>query len=199
MLMARGDLQRLLRYVQDLPTAEAHADGRNSTFFAETITIKPIYAHTSPRTHRASPSKPITQKREVHELCMGKIVCVATSTVTITSEHCERLFLDEKFAVGQMFRRTGVPAAFDLLATGTGVDERTGRRTLWRRYTLGMDGFVCEIVEVFPDRDMFVRGTAWLLDSPIMPTSPIRLTFDPRRRHAQHAVVHAHTGLHRNA
>ena len=32
-------------------------------------------------------------------------------------------------------------------------------------YVLETEGFYTEILEVFPDRDMFVRGDAWLVDS----------------------------------
>ncbi|KAA1468902.1 hypothetical protein DENSPDRAFT_915591 [Dentipellis sp. KUC8613] len=143
MLAAQGDLQRLL-----------------SAFFARTITINPIYAHNSPRTHAASPEEPLTQRREVHLVCARKTVCVATSTVTITTPQCERLFLDEKFAIGQMFRRMGQVPVFALVACGSG--DENGKRRLWRRYTLTMEGFECDITEVFPDRDMFVRCEAWL-------------------------------------
>ncbi|KAI0290423.1 hypothetical protein B0F90DRAFT_1825103 [Multifurca ochricompacta] len=145
MLSAQGDLQRLL-----------------SAFFARTINIKPIYAHTSPRTQPASPEDPITQRREVHLLCDGKTVCVATSFVTITSPLCERLFLDEKFAVGQTFRKMQTPPQFALLDCGIKMGENE-KRTLWRRYTLSTEGFECDITEVFPDRDMFVLGDQWLV------------------------------------
>ncbi|TFY79015.1 hypothetical protein EWM64_g4996 [Hericium alpestre] len=144
MLSAHGDLQRLL-----------------SAFFARTITINPIYAHNSPRTQLASPEHPVTQRREVHLQCSRKMVCVATSTVTITSPLCERLFLDEKFAIGQMFRRIGKVPEFALLACGS-EELEDGKRKLWRRYTLSMEGFETDITEVFPDRDMFVRCEAWL-------------------------------------
>jgi hypothetical protein len=33
---------------------------------------------------------------------------------------------------------------------------------LWRRYTLAIPGFECDILEVFPSRDMFVYGANWL-------------------------------------
>ena len=35
---------------------------------------------------------------------------------------------------------------------------------MWRRYTLSIDGFIADIVEVFPDRDMFIRGEEWLAE-----------------------------------
>ena len=43
------------------------------------------------------------------------------------------------------------------LEAGNGTDENTEMRTLWRRYPLKMEGFECDIVEMFPDREMFVR------------------------------------------
>ncbi|KAI0048734.1 hypothetical protein FA95DRAFT_1005763 [Auriscalpium vulgare] len=155
MLSAQGDLQRLL-----------------SSFFARPIDINRIYAHTSPRTHPASEERPLTQRREVHLLCARKTACVATSTVTITAPQCERLFLDEKFAIGQMFRKLQRTPEFALLDCGAGVEN--GKRTLWRRYVLATEGFECDITEVFPDRDMFLGGEAWLeegnaavLDAPV--------------------------------
>ena len=108
----------------------------------------------------ASLEEPITQRREVHLLCGGKTVCVATSAVTITTPLCERLFLDEKFAIGQMFRRMQMPPQFALLECGGRLED--SKRVLWRRYTLSTEGFECDITEVFPDRDMFVLGEQWL-------------------------------------
>jgi hypothetical protein len=134
-----------------------------SAFFSNSINIKTIYAHTSPRTHAASPEKPITQRREVHLICNGKTACIATSTVTVTTPEVERLFLDEKFAIGQMFRKMKSPPKFALLECGSKFEA--GKRVLWRRYTLSTDGFLCDIVEVFPDRDMFVQGEQWLSGS----------------------------------
>ena len=72
----------------------------------------------------------------------------------------ERLFLYEKFAIGQMFRRMQTPPQFALLERGGKFEA--GKRVLWRRYTLSTDGFLCDIVEVLLDRDMFVQGEQWL-------------------------------------
>ena len=127
-----------------------------SAFFARAINIKTIYALTSPRTRAASPEEPITQRREVHLLCGGKTVCIATSTVTITAPLSEWLFLDEKFAIGQMFRTMQRPPQFALFECGSRLED--GKRVLWRQYALSTEGFECDITEVFPDRDMFVLG-----------------------------------------
>lgn len=145
MLAAQGDLQRLL-----------------SSFFGRPIFIELIYAHCSPRLTPASSDNPITQSREVHLVCESCTVCVATSTVTITSPQCERLFLDEKFPIGQTFRRLNRTPKFSLLNVETQAID--GKRELRRTYKLETEGFVAEILEVFPDRDMFVRGEAWLME-----------------------------------
>lgn len=145
MLAAQGDLQRLL-----------------SSYFGRPIFLELIYAHCSSRLTPASSENPITQSRQVHLVCASRTVCIATSTVTITSPQCERLFLDEKFPIGQTFRRLNRTPKFSLLNVETQAID--GKRELRRTYKLETEGFVAEILEVFPDRDMFVRGEAWLME-----------------------------------
>ncbi|KAI0747844.1 hypothetical protein C8Q80DRAFT_697624 [Daedaleopsis nitida] len=142
-LVAQGDLQRHL-----------------SALFARTITIDCIYTKTGPRGTGASLDNPIYQERQVHLKCGSQIVCVATSSVTITSPECERLLLDEKFALGQIFRHLRSYPRFALIDMGTQVVN--GKRELRRTYVLETEGIGCEILEVFPDRDMFDLGEAWL-------------------------------------
>ncbi|KAG9312069.1 hypothetical protein JVU11DRAFT_7350 [Chiua virens] len=144
MLAAQGDLQRLL-----------------SAFFGRPIDVKCIYAQTSPRLRPASPQNPITQSRQVHLLCANRVVCIATSFVTITSPESERLFLDEKFPIGQTFRQLRHQPRFSLLNVETPTVQ--GNRELHRTYTLETEGLKTEILEVFPDRDMFSRGEDWFL------------------------------------
>ena len=163
-----------------------------SAFFARPIIIALVYSHTvrqaslksaaEPITNptptiiaSASPTSPIVQTRQVHLQCAGKVVCIATSTVRITSPECANLFLQEKYAIGQMFRRLEKIPAFELLAVGLGpVDDNdkapgtlSSRRDkksnqLWRKYTLTIPNFECEILEVFPSREMFLKGDSWL-------------------------------------
>ncbi len=97
----------------------------------------------------------------------------------------ERLFLDEKFAIGQMFRKMQTPPQFALLECGSKVEA--GKRVLWRRYTLSMEGFLCDIVEVFPDRDMFVQGEKWLSDEPV--SSQESNAEESKRRYATSTVL----------
>lgn len=146
MLAAQGDLQRLL-----------------SSFFARPIFIELVYANGSPRVRPASSEHPIIQSRQVHLVCASRIVCTATSNVTITNPDFERLFLDDKYPIGQTFRMMQRNARFALLDVQTQVVS--GKRELSRMYTLETEGFLCEILEVFPDRDMFVRGEAWFTES----------------------------------
>jgi hypothetical protein len=149
MLAAQGDLQRLL-----------------SSFLAQDIVVTRIYAHTSPRPSEVSPETPITQERRV-QLLVGptttrKLACIATSTVTITSPDAARLFLDEHYAIGQCYRALGRTPHFTLHTVDAKVAP-SGRRELRRTYTLETPGLKCDIEEIFPDRDMFDMGEAWLL------------------------------------
>ncbi|KAH6916099.1 hypothetical protein BKA70DRAFT_479134 [Coprinopsis sp. MPI-PUGE-AT-0042] len=181
-LSAQGDLQRVL-----------------SAFFARPIVIALVYSHTlrqassdsAPEPLKlpnpqavasASPSSPITQTRQVHLQCGGKIACTATSIVRITSPEVAHLFLEEKYAIGQMFRRMEKVPAFELLSVGIGPvpseDDKKrpsnlstlpsrkssdqNAKQLWRKYKLVIPDFECEILEVFPDRDMFADGDAWV-------------------------------------
>ena len=142
-----------------------------------------------------SPATPIIQTRQVHLQCGGKIACTATSTVRITSPECARLFLQEKYAIGQMFRRLEKVPAFELLKVGLGPVTRDGkseripstnsdhpvsygdeRIQLWRKYTLVIPDFECEILEVFPAREMFVNPEKWLSGRPTTPQGTGALT-----------------------
>ena len=101
--------------------------------------------------------------------------------MTISSRECAALFLEEQYAIGQLFRKMRTVPQFELVDVGidvNGIDsanesKKTSSKTggnlkptrlekLWRRYTLKMEGFECDILEVFPDRRIFTMGTAWL-------------------------------------
>jgi hypothetical protein len=97
--------------------------------------------------------------------------------VRITSAETAHLFLQEKYAIGQMFRRLEKVPAFELLSVGLGdvkEAEKSGSSSfkiasadrnssqLWRKYTLVVPNFECEILEVFPAREMFIGAERWL-------------------------------------
>lgn len=143
-------------------------------FFNEQILVSRIYAHTSPRTGPASPEQPISQERRVH-LLVGparKLVCIATSTVHLRSSAAERLFLDEQHAIGQCFRALGRPPQFTLHSIDAQTSPSNDRRELARTYTLETEDLMCEIEEVFPDRDMFDSCRAWL-EPPAQPRKQV--------------------------
>ncbi|KAJ7043587.1 hypothetical protein C8F04DRAFT_943317 [Mycena alexandri] len=182
-LSAQGDLQRVL-----------------SAFFARPIVIALIYSHTFTKRSQtdntliplplpnpaaiasASPESPIVQNRQVHLQCGGKLVCTATSTVRLTSSDAAHLFLEEKYAIGQLFAKLGVTPSFELLDVGIGgqddamtVEKGFGSGpNLWRRYRLFVREVECEILEVFASRDMFVQGQAWLDEQSFTTISPYR-------------------------
>jgi hypothetical protein len=161
-----------------------------SAFFAQPITVALLYSQTSsynfqdvspvPLTRpnhaiidNVSPSRPLVQTRRVNLICASRIVCTATSTVRITCPTSARLFIGEKYAIGQVFRELGKVPRFDLIAVGIGgsivgeedklaVFADMKRHELWRKYKVDCEGFECEILEVFPTREMFTRGNTWL-------------------------------------
>ncbi|PBK99067.1 hypothetical protein ARMGADRAFT_1007689 [Armillaria gallica] len=174
-LASQGDLQRIL-----------------SAFFAHSIQIDPVYSHTqlaispdlpnvtlelpnSKVIDSVSLESPITQTRKVFLRCAEKTVCTATSTIRMTSPRAAHLVLVDKFPIGQTFRMLGQQPAFELLSVEFGraptsmdkeeSDDAEGEQ-LWRKYRLSVEGFEAEILEVFPSRNMFSRGTDWLFDSP---------------------------------
>jgi len=142
-LTATGNLQRTL-----------------SVYFGKPITVEKIWELSATgASSTASAERPVSQVREVHLWCEGKNVCVCVSTIRMTNPHTARLFLDEKVAIGQMFRTLAVTPTFTL--TNVGVEHNiSGVQHLWRTYTLTTEGFSCEIREVFPDRRMF-NGECW--------------------------------------
>lgn len=183
---------------------------RHSAYFARPISIVVVYEntqwqrspHTPPEPLRqpntkaiasASVETPIIQTRQVHLQCSGKVICIATSTIRITSPNVAHLFLVDKYAIGQTFRRLDKLPVFELLSVGLGSyylqfdaslaankvkSDATSAspsdqcKELWRRYKLTVPGFDCDIVEVFPDREMFVHGEAWLDDRVVVAGSP---------------------------
>ncbi|KDR68002.1 hypothetical protein GALMADRAFT_79065 [Galerina marginata CBS 339.88] len=176
-LSAQGDLQRVLSAFFARPIMIALVYSQTLRQNSLQSPFEPIQNPTPSIIASVSPAAPIVQTRQVHLQCAGKIVCTATSTVRITSPECAHLFLQEKYAIGQMFRRLEKVPAFELLSVGLGPVKDVEKQTasnfvagqgeehvgqLWRKYTLVIPHFECEILEVFPSREMFVRGEKWL-------------------------------------
>lgn len=178
-LSAQGDLQRVLSAFFAQPIVVALVCCQTLYHTSPTSALAPLTLPNPAAIASTSQETPMVQTRKVYLKCAGKVVCTATSCVRITSPECARLFLEEKYAIGQMFRRLEKVPAFDLLATGfSTADELEGNpgsvgdnkrdQELWRKYRLSMPDFECEILEVFPSREMFVFGETWLVDEPTM-------------------------------
>ncbi|KAG6856435.1 hypothetical protein H0H87_004400 [Tephrocybe sp. NHM501043] len=183
-LSAKGDLQRVLSafFAQPITIATVYSN----TFHHPTID-EPSIPLTLPNPSaiaNASIETPIIQTRQVHLQCSSKNVCTATSTVRITSPAVAQLFLVEKYAIGQMFVRMGKVPEFELVSVGIGPvtdaepttpttptspypseKYRAADEQLWRKYRLFVEDFECDILEVFPTREMFLGGLHWLEDT----------------------------------
>ncbi|KAG8680324.1 hypothetical protein FRC08_016384, partial [Ceratobasidium sp. 394] len=135
-LSARGDLQRTL-----------------SAFFSRPISVARGYTSPDPSAPLSSASlaEPLEQVRSVDLVCTGRVVCLCTSTVRMTSPAAAQLVLVDKYPIGQVFRALGRAPAFQLLDVGINEDGKG----LWRIYTLETEEFQCRIREEFPDRAMF--------------------------------------------
>ncbi|KAG8793191.1 hypothetical protein FRC12_003562 [Ceratobasidium sp. 428] len=145
-LSAKGDLQRTL-----------------SAYFSHPISVTRGYTSPDPSAPvlSASLTEPLEQVRSVNLVCRGRVVCMCTSTVRMTSPAAAQLVLVDKYPIGQVFRSLGQAPAFQLLDVGINDDGKG----LWRIYTLQTEQFQCRIREEFPDRAMF-RCDSWL-DSPV--------------------------------
>ncbi|EUC58781.1 hypothetical protein RSOL_277260 [Rhizoctonia solani AG-3 Rhs1AP] len=135
-LSAKGDLQRTL-----------------SAYFSQPISVARGYTSPDPTApvSSASHTTPLEQVRSVDLICRDRVVCMCTSTVTMTSPTAAQLVLVDKYPIGQVFRALGTAPAFQLLDVGL---TESGKG-LWRVYTLKTDQFQCRIREEFPDRAMF--------------------------------------------
>ncbi|CAE6502528.1 unnamed protein product [Rhizoctonia solani] len=87
-LTAKGDLQRTL-----------------SAYFSKPISVQRIWeTPASGPVSSATPETPVTQTRRVNLMCEGHVACVCISTIKMSNQETAHLFLEEKFAIGQMFR-----------------------------------------------------------------------------------------------
>jgi hypothetical protein len=134
-----GDLQRMLRSVRTHGCPQSYRNSpEGSSYFNVPITVKRVYvSQTADPRPTPTVAEPIIQHRRVHlltapfvlrsdttaspslgaedRLPQQRVVCVATSIVRISSEPAAQKFLDEKYAIGQVFRILGrVVCSFSL-------------------------------------------------------------------------------------
>ncbi|KIL65498.1 hypothetical protein M378DRAFT_162118 [Amanita muscaria Koide BX008] len=194
-LSAQGDLQRNLSAFFARPITVSLLSSRAYTQGRSDDKLVPLSMPISTAVASASPTTPVIQQRKVNLMCAGKVVCTATSTVRIASPECATLVLEEKYAIGQVFLRLAKSPAFELVTVGMGPSREVGLdakmsadhghhegKQLWRKYRLTIPEFECDILEVFPSREMFTRCEEWLLDSSVhnRTFSKLRLGLNPK-------------------
>ncbi|KAF9447356.1 hypothetical protein P691DRAFT_793579 [Macrolepiota fuliginosa MF-IS2] len=185
-LSAQGELQKVLSAYFERPISITVVSCETFWYPTANSPREPLPLPPDPiAIAQASPETPIIQKRRVHLVCSGKVVCTATSTIHIISPSAAYLFLVENYAICQVFRRMEREPKFQLLDVGIGpchfertakaaaTDDTSISKDLWRRYCLDMPSFSCEIVEVFPDRRMFRCGVAWLDEADVEPVQHV--------------------------
>ncbi|KAG8892539.1 hypothetical protein FRC01_014110, partial [Tulasnella sp. 417] len=79
---------------------------------------------------------------------------VGVSAIKMSNTYTAGLFLDERIAIGQVYRTLGRTPDFRLLNVGV-EGPKGGVQQLWREYILSAEGFECHIKETFPDRRIF--------------------------------------------
>ncbi len=192
MLSANGDLQRMLRSVTTLSPLDL-------TAHALTCKNVPPFKRVFRAPHNDRPDLlPNFDPKSTFELRVAVHAhrAEAPSTPTMRGPHslrrnvhrdnyvpeCARLFLEDKYAIGQLFRTLGTAPKFALLKIGTGEGNSDGFKgaqkheqghstKLWRKYTLDVEGVACEITEVFPDRELFIHPEEWLSKQPVQHSS----------------------------
>jgi len=167
-LSSQADLQRNLSAFFNYPITITLVDTQAYVQKMPGSELMPFSVLSAAEIASTSPTTAIKQERQIHLLCMDKVVCVATSTVHITSPECARLVLEEKYGIGQVFRRVAKVPEFDILSVGVGpttpgtVSDKQANDQLWRKYRVAVPEFECEILEVFPSREMFTHCEHWL-------------------------------------
>ncbi|TPX69369.1 hypothetical protein CcCBS67573_g06874 [Chytriomyces confervae] len=172
LLTANGNVQRILRFPFEksfIPTLPNNLNSlSHSAFYNLPITVKilknektfPSAKITStldpaqlPDSEIVSPESPTQPQilaefdRKVQILCNNRVVCTATSTVTLCNAEYLRLIDQEKIGIGQLFRYLNILPDFELIRVGR---DESGDN-FWRVYSLSSgDNVHCVLKEVFP-------------------------------------------------
>ncbi|KAI9189283.1 hypothetical protein H9P43_000714 [Blastocladiella emersonii ATCC 22665] len=131
-----------------------------SAFYNAPIDVKLVKNVAVPQAPSPTPDAPVSAgtdeaaaqasrwqvDREIHLLCQGEVLCVAKSSLVITSPDYYDLLITRGVGLGQFFRHVGVLPAFELLE----VRKPEAPADMFRLYTLSCPGVVCTIGETFP-------------------------------------------------
>ncbi|KAJ3386919.1 hypothetical protein HDU80_000281 [Chytriomyces hyalinus] len=151
LLTANGNVQRILSAFYNLPiTVKILKNEKTFPSAKITSTLDPAQLPDSEIVSPESPTQPqilAEFDRKVQILCNNRVVCTATSTVTLCNAEYLRLIDQEKIGIGQLFRYLNILPDFELIRVGR---DESGDN-FWRVYSLSSgDNVHCVLKEVFP-------------------------------------------------
>ncbi|KAJ2078276.1 hypothetical protein H4R24_004584 [Coemansia sp. RSA 988] len=144
MLMANGNLQRVLSAYYNLP-----------------VSIEVVY--NEPETPHVLKESvlPVRYCRSINLICNRTIVCSAQSTVDLLTRKAADLVINKGVGIGQLFRYLNVLPTFALLEAHLSDSDSSFSRL----YELRSDDVACVITEEFPDGMLdpdFCKHPPWL-------------------------------------
>ncbi|KAJ2614108.1 hypothetical protein H4S08_001886 [Coemansia sp. RSA 1365] len=130
MLMANGNLQRVLSAYYNLPVS------------IEVVFNEPETPHVL-----KEPALPVRYNRSINLVCNRTIVCSAQSTVDLLTRKAADLVINNGVGIGQLFRYLNILPTFALLEAHLSESDASFSRL----YELRCDDVACVITEEFPD------------------------------------------------
>ncbi|KAJ2706866.1 hypothetical protein H4R19_004966 [Coemansia spiralis] len=130
MLMANGNLQRVLSAYYNLP-----------------VSIEVLYSEPEEPWSPKSTQLPLRYRRRINLICNRTIVCTAQSTVELLTQKAADLVIKDGVGIGQLFRYMNVLPTFLLLEAHLSDDDTSFSRL----YELRSLDVACIITEEFPD------------------------------------------------
>ncbi|KAJ2554161.1 hypothetical protein EV175_002680 [Coemansia sp. RSA 1933] len=130
MLMANGNLQRVLSAYYNLP-----------------VSVEVLCNEAEGDSQPGNKTLPIRYYRDINLICNRTIVCSAQSTVDLLTTKAADLVVNQGVGIGQLFRYMNVLPTFSLLEAHLSDSDAGFSRV----YELRSDDVVCTITETFPD------------------------------------------------
>ncbi|KAJ1999155.1 hypothetical protein GGI04_000396 [Coemansia thaxteri] len=130
MLMANGNLQRVLSAYYNLP-----------------VSIDVVRNEPREPWRLKNRTLPIAYSRDINLVCNGAVVCSAQSSVELLTPKAADLVIAQGVGIGQLFRYMNVLPTFSLLEAAVSEDDAAFSRL----YELRSEDVVCTISESFPD------------------------------------------------
>ncbi|KAJ1663122.1 hypothetical protein IW140_005327 [Coemansia sp. RSA 1813] len=130
MLMANGNLQRVLSAYYNLP-----------------VSVEVLYNESEGNWRPEDSKLPIRYYRNINLICNRTIVCSAQSTVDLLTTKAADLVVSQGVGIGQLFRYMNVLPTFSLLEAHLSDSDSSFSRV----YELRSADVVCTITENFPD------------------------------------------------